>query len=377
MAEVPASAGLQQSQDQKLTQISTILQSGMSADQKTAFELLKETKEGTDAAKKQLESQNWLVKNAKEMAKKALEMASKLKIDDIAKNMADKATKFAGNLLDLLLKGLGLAMLWKLLDWISEQDWQALYDEHKANILKFWDALKAVGATVLGWAGASWLISGPLHDLWKNIKDIFGAGGKFATKAGVILGWAGHLMFDFTKNAIGSVWKKIKDIFGGAGKFFGMIEKIGKWATHVMFDLTKGSLGLLWSAIKTVFAVGGTIATLAGKVGDWALSKMFGVDGPLRKLWASIKTIFGDGKDNLVKKLLTFVDGLKEVKMFGPDGTFQKMWKSIKGFFGIGGKLATSAGFLLTAEEMVDLKHIGLHEDGPFKKMWKSIKGIF
>ena len=63
--------------------------------------------------------------------------------------------------------------------------------------------------------------------------------------------------------------------------------------------------------------------------------------------------------------------------MFGAGGPFHKLWTAIKGFFGLGGKLATSAGFLLTAEELVDLKFAGLHKEGALRTMWTAITGFF
>ena len=362
-----------------------IAQDTEKAHQKRHFD---ESKHKRDAQGHFIKNQNWLQKIlgvgqamfnfSKENAKKALELASRLKIDDVAKNMADKAGKFAKNLLDLLVKGLGLAALWMLLDWISKQDWQALYEKHKEDILKFWDALKLVGATVAGWAGALWLIDGPVFKLWRNLVKLFGEGGKFSLLVTKVIGWSGSLIFDLAKGSLGLLWTAIKAVFGGLGKFAGLMDTVTKWAGHAMFDIGKGSLGLLWTALKTVFAVGGTIAVLADDIqAKWTGHKMFGPDGAIRTAWQRLVGIFGDGKDAMGKKFLTWADTLKDFMGFGPDGSFQKMWKGIKGFFGIGGKIATSPGFLLTAEEMVDLKHIGLDDKGPFKSMWKAITGMF
>ena len=381
MADQPASSGLQQAQDQKLGQISAILQSSMTEEQKSAYAIKKEQEITNKQLKKQVTHDNWMMKWTKDQAKKALAMASRLKIDDIAKNMTEKASKFAGNLLDLLMKGLGLAALWKLLDWIATQDWVALYNEHKESLMKFFDAIKSVSAAVALWAGASWLINGPLHKLWKGVKGIFGLGGKFATMVGIVLGWTKNTLFNLDKDgALGKVWKAIKTIFGGegvGGKFFGMIATVVKWSTNVMFDLTKGSLGLLWTALKTIFAVGGTIATLADDVqSKWTGTKMFGPDGALRRAWKGITTIFGDLKDGMIKKLLTFVDGIQEsgTKMFGPDGPFQKSWSGIKSIFGAG-KDAMIQKFVAFIDGIKEAKIFSV--EGPFQKSWNLITGIF
>ena len=320
---------------------------------------------------------NWMKKFTQESAKKALALASKLKIDDIGKNMAKKANQFAGDLLNLLLKGIGLAALWKLLDFISKQDWEKLYNEHKDAIVKFFDAIGKVTAAVVGWKTAKWLTEGSIHGLWKALTAVFGVGGKMATLVTDVGKWATATFFDPKEGVLTKLWSAIKTIFGAGGKFLGLVTEVGKWSGSVIFDLTKGSLGLLWTAIKGVFAVGGTIALLADDIqANWTGHKMFGPEGAIRKAWSGLTKIFGNVKDGMVQKFFDFVDKLKDFTGFGPDGAFQRSWNSIKSLYGAG-KGAVVQGFLNYVDEAKTAASVMFGETGPFQKSWKSVTAIF
>ena len=69
--------------------------------------------------------------------KKEAQRASKLaklglgKVADFGKAATKKIEGFAKNILDLLMKGLGLAALWWLFKWMSEADWEGIVKEIK------------------------------------------------------------------------------------------------------------------------------------------------------------------------------------------------------------------------------------------------------
>ena len=261
-------------------------------------------------------------------------------------DLASKTGKFATDILKLLLTGGILFGLYKLLEWLSEQDPMELYnmavaafDNFNKEYGGFINGITRLAASVAIWKTAEFLGGvgkGALWALWSSIKTLFAAGGKFATLAAAVTGWAGSALFG-EEGALRKTWGAVKKVFGAAGLFFDLFQIVGKWATSVIFDIAKAPIVLIWNE----------------------LTRIFGVEGNIGKLFTNV------------------VDKFKDFTGFGPEGAFQKMWKGITGFFGVGGKIATSPGFLLTAEEMVDLKKIGLDEAGPFKTLFKNIKAFF
>ena len=302
------------------------------------------------------------------------------------KSLGDKTAKFATDILKLLLTGGVLFGLYKLLEWLSEQDPMELYNKAKkafeyftTEYLAFIEGIRTLAASVVVWKTVEFLAGfgkGPLWLLWTSIKAIFGAGGKFAVLAGSVVLWAGNLMFG-ESGALRKTWSAVRKIFGAAGLFFDLLQIVTKWAGSVIFDIAKGPVVMEWNGIKSVFGANGKMGLLLTEVVDkFKDFTGFGPDGIFRRMIKGIKTFFGPtGKMALM--FTDVVDTLKDFTGFGPDGAFQKMIKGIKGFFGIGGKIASSPGFLATAEDLVDLKKMGLDETGPFKKMITSIKNIF
>ena len=278
-------------------------------------------------------------------AKAAKAALSKIDPSKYMKALGDKTAKFASDILKLLLTGGILWGLWKLFEWLAEQDPVALYNKAKEALEWF--------ATEYG----AWI---------EGIKSL----------AAMAVIWKTAEFLTFGKGPLWVLWNAIKAVFAVGGLFGGLSLTVGKLATSLMFG-EDAPLKKLWRGIKWVFGVGGMIAKLVAIVTGWAITEMFDLTkSSLVKVWNGIKTIFGaEGK--IGKFLIDVVDKIKLFTGFGPEGPFTKMWTSIKNFFGLGGKLAKSPGFLLTAEEMVDLKHIGLDDKGPFKTMWKAIKGIF
>jgi len=104
-------------------------------------------------------------------------------------DLASKTGKFATDILKLLLTGGILFGLYKLLEWLSEQDPMELYNKAVAAFANFnkeyggfIEGIMRLAASVAVWKTAEFLGGvgkGSLWLLWNSIKTIFAAGGKF------------------------------------------------------------------------------------------------------------------------------------------------------------------------------------------------------
>ena len=264
--------------------------------------------------KKLLGHFGWAKKFAERGAKLAkLASTSAVKF---GKTKLGAVTKFAGNMLDLLLKGLGLAVLWKLFDWLSKNSWEQVEKD-----VKGW--VEAIG---LNW-----------EETKKNVTDISNA----------LWEW---------KGAIGAAYLIIKG--------WPLVSWLASFGTS--------SLALLWNSLGLIFGATGKIFLLLGKVTKWTETLMFGDEGVLAKLWKGIKSVFGPGSK--IGTLVGTVKNWAAAGLFGETGVLTKLWTNLKAFFGIGGKLSQSPGFLRSAEEMVDLKFT---KEGPLAKLFNNIRKIF
>ena len=229
-------------------------------------EVLGETEENTKVAKKTRadagKHHNWQKKdsakddaNQKEQTKKLgfmsnillagkklQERAAKLakmaggKVKDFAGKQIDGIKKAAGNLMDLLKKGLGLALLWGLFKIIQEWDIEA--------IIK---GAKKVGEAILGIGEFIWTLStriGAWMGLEKIAKLFTGKEGKLTTKIT-------KLMTKFTGK--GSFFSKIGNFFTKIGGLFGKIPGIGK-----IMKFIKGAakfLGKIFVPVTVIMAL--------------------------------------------------------------------------------------------------------------------------
>ena len=64
-----------------------------------------------------------LAKKTADIAAKAAKIGAQSAVD-FGKEKLKSVQQFAGNMLDLLLKGLGLAALWALFKFLSENSWE-------------------------------------------------------------------------------------------------------------------------------------------------------------------------------------------------------------------------------------------------------------
>ena len=245
------------------------------------------------------------------------------------KSVASNLTKTTKDIIGALLKGLGLAALWWLLNWLSKQDFQKMYEDIKGFFTNFQARVEKWISDLRAWLSGS-------------------------TIGAVVL----------------SLIDALTEFNGVIG---GIVTTVVAWkAVAWIANFGKSSLTLLWNALKLIFGVGGLIAGIVVKVTNWTTTLMFGEEGLLTKLWRGIKSVFGPGSK--IGTLVGTVKNWAAAGLFGETGTLTKLWTNLKSFFGIGGQLSKSPGFLRTAEELVDLKYT---KEGPLMKLWNGLKSIF
>ena len=321
----------------------------------------------------------WAKKFAERSAKLAkLAASSTVKF---GKTKLAKVTKFAGNMLDLLLKGLGLGILWALFKWLEGKDWDGIVKDVRKAVEAIgldWDAtvatLESIKTTLTEWGGLvggiwttvkAWKLIGwiasfgtsSLALMWAALKGIFGLGGLFAGALKTVLVWSGTLMFG-EEGGLRKLWKAIKSLFGPGSKIAGSAINAQGWNESNMFK-KEGALHKLWGWIKQIFSAEGKI----GKLFVWTTGKlglMFGETGPLRGVWTWARNIFGaEGK------IAGMWKALKESKavttLFGEGSHLRRLMTWIGSFFGpesnlgkaatwIGGKVKLVKDYLMVGE---------------------------
>tara|TARA_Y100000310_G_scaffold45991_1_gene42803 strand:- start:706 stop:3228 length:2523 start_codon:yes stop_codon:yes gene_type:complete len=382
------------------------LQSGLIQDQTKTIE------EGDEKLVAEAEKSNdWMSKAAEfadRQAKAALRQASKVK--DIGKTQVDMLKGAAKGLFDLLLTGLGLFALWKLFEWLSEQDWEQIAKDVKTwvdDLVTKWEewqgVIEDIGGFLLRMTGIFWVmtlfkrwktvfgIGGAAYQLWewmiKNpisalfgedgalrkiiriIRKAFGAAGMLAVAAGKVV--LGKERFDtiFGKDGhLRTMLRNIRSMFGwmlfGAADDVGMRK--GFWSTWF------GKEGRIRTLLRNIAQMFGFLLDEAdtdtkAKKGLWAT--LFGPDSKIRKILKWIKTIFMGG---IITNTMTH---FKEVKgiiptLFGIDSPLRSILRWIKTIFG------GSIRFLLN---FATGGAFGLlfGEEGALRKLLAWVQGFF
>ena len=200
-------------------------------------------------------------------AKKAKAMAGKVK--DFAVEKVAGIKKAAGNLLDILMKGLGLLALWGLFKWIQTWDIESLIE-----------GAKKVGEAILG-----------ISDFIFTLATRIGAWMGFEKIAKLFTGKEGPLTQKVTKwmtklTGKGSFFAKIGDLFAKIGGLFGKIPGIGK-----ILKFVKGALkflGKIFVPVTVVMAlweaVSGFMTGFQETEGNFFQKMMGGIGGALKGL---------------------------------------------------------------------------------------------
>ena len=256
--------------------------------------------------------------------KKLQEKAAKLaklaggKIKDFAGKQIDGIKKAAGNLMDLLKKGLGLALLWGLFKLIQTIDIEGLIEGAKS----VYDAVLSVKDGLLGIAG--WMAVDKIVTFFKGesptanfvkrmkeamkntwmgkmvdrMKSFFAVDGKDAKE---LTKWQKRLVKVqqwFKESWLGKLIDKIKLFFGQKGQGGKGLTKVTGWFKTIG-DFFKNS--------KVITKVSGFIKTL-GKV----LGKIFLPVTIVMALWDAVSgfmTGFEDTEGNMFQKILGGIGG--------------------------------------------------------------------
>ena len=273
MAEQPT-LELQQQQVDKLTAIVQQLQISNSAEGSTKDQFMKanedilnallvsnvlaeeaednaqaEEKTSQSVWNKMLNIFGWMKKDALRTGK--LDKLKKSQAVKFGKTKLAKVEAFAGNMLDLLLKGLGLAALWGLFKFLEGKDWDKIVEKVKSWVEMIgldWDAtvttLEGIWTVLTRLGSGLWLFESVVI----RMKNWFGLGGVVGNLSKFLLGFSFKAMLG-AGSAIRNVLTWLSGKFGITGviqdslkaikesakfqQWFGKTSTIGKWLTWI------------------------------------------------------------------------------------------------------------------------------------------------
>jgi len=266
----------------------------------------------------QLEGMGMDRKLAERTAKKAMQM--KAAVGDWFKEKKEGFKKMAGSLLQWLLKGAGLFLLWKFFDYLSKTDLKGLYDTMVTALDFLWTGAKTFGAWVGGIKVFKWIddFFGKSKG-WKAFKDFWkGIGGKI-TKA-------------FKDFKISGLITKVVNLFKAGGGIFKMIFKA--FGGGLALKTWEGIIASIKSVFKMItgpFGKEGGIGKAFGKITKFLtmipgmktvtkfaagvlkfIGKLF---APVMLVWGIVEAIMGGWdeaekeKGGLGAKILAFMSG--------------------------------------------------------------------
>ena len=314
-------------------------------------ELIEEAKEGGKERRETIQKQTgWFTKLLDHFSwerdyvenkdKRELRMASK--VQDFGKNLVKNLESAAKGLFDLLLTGLGLFALYKLFEWLAEQDFEQLYldiVDFTSDVLAEFDSLvdtvMEIGEffakmTAMYWA--SFLFS--KYKSWDEaVRALFGivdeADADVKAKKGI---WT--TLFG-PESKLRVLLRRIGSMFGFmlTGVGLDVETRRGLWTTLFGPD---SKIRVLLRRISELFSFR-TVRKVEDAVGEakdmWQF--FFGYDSPLRRILRFIGRFFG----STIKFAANFATGGAFGAMLGPEGGFRKLMGFIGSFFGGEGKL--------------------------------------
>ena len=383
---------------------------------KTAlFENTKEVKKASKAANDDRDGHTSIFKGllghfgwAKKFQERAAKLA-KTAASSVVKFGKDKLAsvqKFAGNMLDLLLKGLGLAALWMLFKWLSTADIESTVKEVKEWVNKIrteWEnvttVLDAIWVVMTRVGSGMWLFKSVIN----LIKGWFGFAGPIGTLWKFILGFGFKAMF-MVGGAIMNTIKWIGSAFGLDGTIAKALKTIKESATFTKWFGPESKIQGVIKWIKGIFGTEGKIAknlgvlkgSIAGKFASWFgpeskmggvfkwLGTFFGSADEGGKIAKALQAIKGNKIIQGVGKFLGNIGG-KMLKFFGPIGWLIAGYDAVMAFWDAfqaeEGSLwdKTVAGLSAGIQAIVDFfvfDLIQLAEDS-IKWLIKKVMGLF
>ena len=224
--------------------------------------------------------------------------------------------KMGSSMLEWLLKGAGILLLWKLFDFLSKTNLKELYEMAVTAFDFLWQGMKTLGAWVGGIKVFKWIddffgkskgwkafkdfwkgIGGKITKAFKDFKisglitkvvNLFKAGGKiFKLVFGAFGGGASLKVWDGIITAIKGVFKMITGPFGkegGIGKAFANISKflqmipgmktITKFAGGVLKFMGRlfAPVMLVWGIVESIMAGFGAAEEETGGLGQKILT---------------------------------------------------------------------------------------------------------
>ena len=202
---------------------------------------------------------DWNKDFAERQAKRVMQM--KESVGKWWQDKKDSLKKTGMGLLDLLMKGAGLYILYELFTWLAKQDLKKLYETSKEALASFWGGMTALGA----W----WLMIGARlkktkFGLWiakgiKAIRTFFGGTGAIWKILVGMMKFFGHdsVMGKMAFKVLQFV-EKIKKMFQPIIKAFGFVKKVS-------------GLGKIMKFLKTIMKVFGKLfLPISLLMGAWA-----------------------------------------------------------------------------------------------------------
>ena len=430
MAEQPT-LELQQQQVDKLTAIVQQLQISNSAEGSTKDQFMKanedilnallvsnvlaeeaednaqaEEKTSQSVWNKMLNIFGWMKKDALRTGK--LDKLKKSQAVKFGKTKLAKVEAFAGNMLDLLLKGLGLAALWGLFKFLEGKDWDKIVEKVKSWVEMIgldWDA------TVTTLEGIWTLLTRLGSGMWvfnmfiTRIKNWFGLGGIVGTALKFVLG----ISFKTMLGAGSVLWQLIGwigNIFKPEnGRIAGWLKTLKVRALWMWVDIMDTPAGKFIKWIGDIFGpkngkfaywLGQIKAFVGGKFTVW-----FGEGSKMREIFKWIGSFFGSADEGgkIAKAIQSITQnkaiagigkflgtiGAKMLKFFGPIGWLIAGYDAVMAFWetfqSTEGSLwdKTVAGLSAGIQAIVDFfvfDLIQLAEDS-IKWLIKKVMGLF
>ena len=266
----------------------------------------------------QLESMGLSQEFAERAAKRAMQMK-----ESVHKWWEDKKEgmkKMASSLLEWVLKGAGLFLLWKLFKYLSTLKLKEIYDAAVAGFEFLMEGFKTLGAWVGGIKVFKWIDNFfKTSKGWKAFSDFWkGIGGK-VTKALSKLNIGGI----FTK--IGAMFKAGGAVFKFFFKAFGGGASLKVWDTIIsaikgVFKLVtgpfgkEGGIGKAFASISKFFSAIPGMKTIVKFAGS-ALKIIGRLFAPVMLVWGIVESIFAGWdaaekeKGGLGQKILAFMSG--------------------------------------------------------------------